>query len=115
MYKDILWNHIIQLFTLCQFINDDARGYIAFNSTLTKPIGGKDITQVSIQERLEESRLNGVGMIVNQSDNDNELDVMENGDDILHYALLFVIPNEESARNKAREMLNKRLEEGIPP
>ena len=111
MYKDILWNHIIHLFTLCQFINDDARGYIAFNTTLSKS-NGKD--QVSIQERLEESRLNGVGMIVKESDDDDSLDMMEDGDDSAHYASLFVIPNEEAARNMAREVLHKRLEEEMP-
>ena len=111
MYKDMLWNQIIQLFTICQFINDDARGYIAFNTTLSKPIGGKDVTQVSIQERLEESRLNGVGMMVKQSLNDdNDLE----GGDSVYYASLFVLPQEESERDKAKEMLHKRLEEEIP-
>ena len=114
LHKDILWNHIIQLFTLCQFINDDARGYIAFNTTLSKSNGKDQVS--SIQERLEESRLNGNGMVVKQSDNDNDtLDMMEDGDDsLLHYASLLVIPNEVSARDKAREMLHKRLEEGMP-
>lgn len=110
LHKDILWNHIIQLFTLCQFINNDARGYIAFNTT-TLSKSSKD--QVSIQERLEESRLNGVGMAMKESDDDS-LDVIEKGDDSLHYASLFVISNEESARDKTREMLHKRLEEDIP-
>jgi len=115
MYKDTLWNHIIQLFTLCQFINNDARGYIAFNTTISKPIGGKDMTKVSIQERLEECRLNGVGMMVKQSDDDTDsLHMMENGEDSLHYASLFVIPSEEAARDEARKMLHKRLEEDIP-
>ena len=109
MYKDILWDHIIHLFTLCQFINNDARGYIAFNTT--KSNGGKD--QLSIQERLEESRLNGVGLVMKQSDNDSS-GMLEDGDDSLHYASLFVIPNEEAARDMAREMLNKRLEDEIP-
>ena len=110
MHKDVLWNHIIQLFTLCQLTNNDARGYIAFNTT-TLSKSSKDTTQVSIQ-RLEESRLNGVGMIVKQADDNDDLD-MEIGDDSLYYASLFVIPNEESARNKTREMLNKRLEDEI--
>jgi len=102
------------LFTLCQFINNDARGYIAFNTTALSK-SSKDITQVSIQERLEESRLNGVVMVVKQSDNDEDsLDMMENGEDSLHYASLFVISSEEAARDVTREMLHKRLEEDIP-
>ena len=48
-------------------------------------------------------------MIVKHSDNDS-LEVMEKGDDSLQYASLFIIPQEESARNKARKMLHKRLE-----
>ena len=116
MHKDILWNYIIHLFTLCQFINDDARGYIAFNTTLSK--SSKDTTQVSsIQERLEECRLNGVGMVMvmKQSDDDNDsLHMMEDRVSSIHYASLFVIPNEEAARDKAREMLHKRLEGDIP-
>ena len=73
------------------------------------------MTKVSIQERLEECRLNGVGMMVKQSDDDTDsLHMMENGEDSLHYASLFVIPSEEAARDEARKMLHKRLEEDIP-
>jgi len=53
-------------------------------------------------------------MMVKESDNDNELDMIEDRDDSLHYASLFVIPRKEAARDKTREMLHKRLEEEMP-
>jgi len=53
------------------------------------------------------------GFSVRDDDTDS-LHMMENGEDSLHYASLFVIPSEEAARDEARKMLHKRLEEDIP-
>lgn len=90
-----LWDEAIRLFTLCQFANSDARGYI------------KHGTFLKSQQTLEESRIKGIGII---GADDTSTDGM-------HYCQLFVIPRKKKdASNKdlSLEMLHSYLTASSP-
>ena len=111
-----LWNRIIQLFTWCQFVNEDAQGYIAFDTSII----GKDST---LQATLEEARVNGVGIAMKyqshdgDGDNDDYISQQTIADDEggIHYSPLFVLPHRDSSSiDIAREILHSQLLQRIP-
>ena len=109
IFLDALWNRIIQLFTWCQFVNEDAQGYIAFDT----PIIGKDST---LQAKLEEARVNGVGVAMKYSSHDDgdkndhiSQQVITDDGGGVHYSPLFVLPRDSSSRDFAREILHSQL------
>ena len=114
---DVLWNRIIQLFTWCQFVNEDSHGYIAFGTSII----GKDST---LQATLEEARVNGVGIAMkyqphddNDGNNDDDISQQTIADDEggIHYSPLFVLPHRDSSSlDIAREILHSQLLQQIP-
>ena len=112
---DALWNRIIQLFTWCQFVNEDAQGYIAFDTSII----GKDST---LQATLEEARVNGVGIAMkyqshNGDNNDDNISqhLMADDEGGIHYSPLLVLPHcDSSSTDIAREILHSQLLQQIP-
>ena len=112
---DVLWNRIIQLFTWCQFVNEDSHGYIAFGTSII----GKDST---LQAKLEEARVNGVGIAMKYQSHDGDVNddaisqqTIADDEGGIHYSPLFVLPHRDSSSlDIAREILHSQLLQQIP-
>ena len=111
---DALWNYATQLFSWCQLVNRDARGYLAHGTPIRMMVGNSESdTTTSLQEMLEEARLKDIGIAVQQTTNDN--DASQSADKKITYGPLFVLPGGSASKDVARKILYSILEEDAPP
>ena len=94
-----LWAHAVNLFTWCQLVNEDTRGYITHGTFL------------KTQQILDESRLKGVGIFADDAPTTGGM----------HYSQLFFIPSQTTndasvvSRDLSMEMLHTYLTESPSP
>eukprot|EP00986_Skeletonema_menzelii_P002741 scaffold771_cov147-Skeletonema_menzelii.AAC.9 len=82
-----IWAYAVNLFTWCQFANEDARGYVTHGTFL------------KTHQILEESRLTGVGIIGGDTP----------ATDGMHYSQLFVIPSQTNDSSISRDLMTEML------